>query len=81
MTSSSPTGSPAPASPRPPAGIPRIGWILVFSLTAIIFGGTAGLLAHAGGALVPGAILTGGAAFAGTLGLLLAVAHYAGGDR
>jgi hypothetical protein len=36
------------------------------------------VLSHAAGNNVPGAILTGGGAFAGALGLLLAVAHYAG---
>ena len=74
---------PAAASepPRPPTGTPRAVWILVFTLTAVIVGGTAGLLAHASGTPAPAAILTGGTAFAGTLGLLLAVAHYATGDR
>lgn len=38
--------------------------------------GGAGMLSHAAGNNVPGAILSGGAAFAGTVGLLLAIAHY-----
>ena len=70
------TGTP----PSPSASTPRTMWILIFTLIAIIVGGTAGLLSHAGGTTVPGAILTGGGAFAGTLGLLLAVAHYATGE-
>jgi hypothetical protein len=46
-------------------------------LTAGIVSGLAGVLSHAAGNNVPGAVLTGGAAFAGTIGLLLGVAHYA----
>jgi hypothetical protein len=38
--------------------------------------GVAGLLSHAAGNNIPAAILTGGGAFAGTVGLLLAIAHY-----
>ncbi|GAB1693318.1 hypothetical protein [Krasilnikovia sp. M28-CT-15] len=73
------TDAPAPSTSTPPAGTPRWVWILIFALSAIIVGGTAGLLAHSGGASVPGSILTGGGAFAGTLGLLLATAHFAAG--
>jgi hypothetical protein len=47
-------------------------------IAAAIVSAVAGLLSHAAGNNVPGAILTGGGAFAGALGLLLAVAHYAG---
>jgi hypothetical protein len=46
-------------------------------LAAGIVSGIAGLLSHASGSNVPASILTGGGAFAGTLGLLLAIAHYA----
>jgi hypothetical protein len=54
---------------------PSIALLLV---VAAVVSGVAGLLSHAAGNNVPGAILTGGGAFAGALGLLLAVAHYAG---
>ncbi|MEV6847525.1 hypothetical protein [Actinoplanes sp. NPDC051411] len=47
------------------------------ALTAGLVSVLAGVLSHAAGNNVPGAVLTGGAAFAGTVGLLLAVAHYA----
>jgi hypothetical protein len=70
------------SAPRPPTNEtdsaksrPSIGLLLV---VAAVVSGVAGLLAHAAGNNVPGAILTGGGAFAGALGLLLAVAHYAG---
>jgi hypothetical protein len=46
-------------------------------LCAGIIGGIAGLLSHAAGNNVPSAILTGGGAFAGTVVVLLAIAHYA----
>ncbi|MEV6347617.1 hypothetical protein [Actinoplanes sp. NPDC051851] len=51
-----------------------IGFML---LTATGVSGVAGMLAHAAGNNVPAAILTGGGAFAGAAGLLLAIAHYA----
>ncbi|MEV4703939.1 hypothetical protein [Actinoplanes sp. NPDC049316] len=47
-------------------------------LIAANISGIAGLLSHAAGNNIPAAILTGGGAFAGTVGLLLAIAHYAG---
>jgi hypothetical protein len=59
----------------PPAS--RWAWLLVMVLTAGLVSGMAGVLSHAAGNNVPGAVLTGGAAFAGTVGLLLGVAHYA----
>lgn len=62
----------------PTAGTPRAVWIAIILLTAAILAAVAGLLAFAGGANVPTAILTGGGAFAGTVALLLAIAHYAG---
>jgi hypothetical protein len=61
---------PAPTRRRPP--------IALLLIVAAAVSGIAGLLSHAAGNNLPGAILTGGGAFAGTLGLLLAVAHYAG---
>jgi hypothetical protein len=72
--------SSASAPPPNPTSASRTTWILVFTLAAIIVGGIAGLLSHANGVSVPGAILTGGSAFAGTFGLLLAVAYYARGS-
>jgi hypothetical protein len=49
-------------------------------LAAALVGVVAGLLSHAAGNNVPGAILTSGAAFAGTVGLLLALVHYAAAE-
>jgi hypothetical protein len=60
-----------------PAAASRWAWLLVIMLTAGIISLLAGLLSHAAGNNVPGAVLTGGGAFAGTVGLLLAIAHYA----
>jgi len=57
-------------------GTPAWVWALVILLIATIVGGAAGLLAHASGQGVPDSILTGGAAFAGTVVLLLALAHF-----
>lgn len=67
---------------QPPmrTGVSRWIWVALMVLAAVIVAGLAGLLAHAGGANIPAAILTGGGAFAGAMLLLLAVAHYAGGD-
>ncbi|MFY1634265.1 hypothetical protein ACN27F_13450 [Solwaraspora sp. WMMB335] len=56
-------------------------WLLLMLLTSTIVGGVAGLLAYADDPSVPRAALTGGASFAGTFLLLLAIAHYAGGGR
>ncbi|GIE91574.1 hypothetical protein [Actinoplanes regularis] len=47
-------------------------------LVATLVGGVAGLLAYAGGASAPNAILAGGAAFAPAISILLAVAHFLG---
>lgn len=55
----------------------RWAWLLVMVLAAGMVSGLAGLLSHAAGSNLPGAVLTGGAAFAGTIGLLLGVAHWA----
>jgi len=59
----------------------RAVWIALILLCAAFVAVAAGLLAYAGGANVPTAILTGGGAYAGTVLLLLALAHYAVGDR
>jgi hypothetical protein len=65
-----PTDKPRLIQRRPP--------ITLLLAVATAVSGVAGVLSHAAGNNVPGAILTGGGAFAGALGLLLAVAHYAG---
>lgn len=71
-----------PAPYPAPTGAPRTPrwvWMLLILLAACLVGGVAGLLAHAAGSNVPGAILTGGGAFAGTVALLLGIAHFVGG--
>ena len=70
--------TPNPPAPSPPS-TPRWVWVIVMLLTAGIAGGISSLLSHAAGNNVPAAILTGGGAFAGTVGLLLAIAHFACG--
>jgi hypothetical protein len=47
-------------------------------LVAGIIGVAAGLLSHAAGDKVPSSVLTGGGAFAGTVGLLLAITRQGG---
>jgi ABC-type transport system involved in multi-copper enzyme maturation permease subunit len=71
------TGS--PASPNRPE-VPRWVWVLFIVLIAVIISGLAGLLSFAAGNNVPAAILTGGGAFAGTVALLLAIAHFASAE-
>jgi heme A synthase len=58
---------------------PRSVWIALILMAAVIVGAGAGLLAYAGGANVPMAVLTGGGAFAGTVLLLLALLSFASG--
>jgi ABC-type uncharacterized transport system permease subunit len=60
------------------AGVSRWARVLLILITAGIVSGIAGLLSHEAGNNIPAAILTGGGAFAGTVGVLLAIAHYAG---
>jgi hypothetical protein len=48
-------------------------------LAAVLIGGTGGLLAYAGGASVPNAVLTGGGAFATAIGIQLALALFLAG--
>jgi hypothetical protein len=62
----------------PPGGTPRWVWMLLILLIATLIAGIAGLLAIAGGADVPHAILTAGAAFGGAVALLLGLAHFLG---
>lgn len=64
-------------TPTMPPPSSRWAWLLVMVLTAGIVSGLAGLLSRGAGSNLPGAVLTGGAAFAGTIGLLLGVAHWA----
>jgi hypothetical protein len=73
--------TPPPTPPAGPAGTPRWVWMLLMLLTASLIGVGAGVLAHAGGADVPDAIFKGGAAFAGTTLLLIAIAHYVSRGR
>jgi len=68
-----------PTHPNRPEAPRRAGVLLVL-LAAGVISGVAGLLSHAAGNNVPAAILSGGAAFAGAVGLLLAIAHYAGAE-
>lgn len=68
-----PDPSTAPAVPA----ASRWAWLLVILLVAGVVSGLAGILSRAAGNNVPGAVLTGGGAFAGTVGLLLALTHYA----
>jgi hypothetical protein len=68
-------------SSEPPAihtrpGMPRRTKVVLILLAAAIISGIAGLLSRAAGNNIPSAVLTGGAAFAGAVGLLLAIAHY-----
>jgi hypothetical protein len=78
MTTQTPAPNPTTAPPTPPS---RAVWIAIILLTATLIAAAAGLLAYAGGAKVPTAILTGGGAFAGTVFLLLALLAYATGGR
>jgi hypothetical protein len=68
------TGSSTP--PNPPGAPRRVG-VLPILLAAGVVSAIAGLLSHAAGNNIPAAILTGGGAFGATVGLLLAIAHYA----
>jgi hypothetical protein len=61
---------------RPPVATPRWVWLILILVSALLVAGTAGLLAHVGGNSIPTAVLTAGAAFAGTVLLLLAVAYF-----
>jgi hypothetical protein len=63
---------PAGAAPRNRTAI------LLMLVAAGIISLAAGLLSHASGNNLPDAILTGGGAFAGTVGLFLTIAHHLG---
>lgn len=79
---------PPPAAPAPRAAdgaraapVPRWAWVLLTVSGGLNVGGAAGVLVHADGASIPSSILTGGAAFAGTVALLLALIGFAGAER
>ncbi|SCF23296.1 hypothetical protein GA0070558_1689 [Micromonospora haikouensis] len=55
-------------------------WLAIATLTAVIVGATAGLLAWAGGLNPPTAILTAGGAFAGTMLLFLTIVRFTAGQ-
>ncbi len=74
-TAAEATRSPSPQTP------PRWMWVLLMLLFSALVGTVGGLLAYASDKSIPGAILYGGGTFGGCLLLLIAVAHYAGGDR
>lgn len=78
VSTAPPAPSPAP-SPPPPSPAPRSVWIALVLVVAVIVGAAAGLLAYAGGANAPTAVLTGGGAFAGTVLLLLALLNFGSG--
>jgi predicted branched-subunit amino acid permease len=69
-----------PAMPQDRMRAARWTGVLLMLLTSALVGVVAGLLSHAAGNNVPGAILTSGGAFAGAVGLLLALAHYVGAE-
>jgi hypothetical protein len=77
MTHPAPAVNPTP--PPAPTGIPRWVWLLLMLLAAALVAVITGLLAHAGAAGVPDAILTAGGAFAGTIALQLAIAYFLSG--
>jgi anti-sigma factor RsiW len=64
-----------------PTTKPRRTLVLHILPTSAVVSGAASWLSLAAGSNVPAAVLTGGGAFAGTVGLLLAVAHYTAGNR
>ncbi|MDI6102785.1 hypothetical protein QLQ12_29610 [Actinoplanes sp. NEAU-A12] len=66
-----------PGTPVPPSSRHRMA-ILLALVAAGVISVVAGLLSHAAGNNIPDAILTGGAAFAGAVGLSLTIAHYVG---
>jgi hypothetical protein len=66
------------AAHRPPSRRQRMRVLLVLA-TAGIVSAVAGWLSHEAGGNLPAAVLTGGGAFAGTVGLLLALVRHAEG--
>jgi len=75
------TTQPVPPTPPPTGGVPRWVWVLVMMMFSALVAVIASLLDHADGESVPHAIIFGGAAFAGTVLLLLGLAHFLGDGR
>jgi hypothetical protein len=57
----------------------RIVWVALIVLGGLFVGSAAALLAYAGGAVVPNAILLGGTGFTGTVLLLLTLVRFLAG--
>ena len=74
MDSSAGGASPSPHTPPP---TPRAVWIALILLASAIVAGAAGLLANAAGASMPASVLASGAAFAGTVALMLSILNFA----
>jgi hypothetical protein len=75
---------PVQTEPQPPIRAttkPHRTLILRILPASAVVSGAAGWLAVAAGSNIPAAALTGGGAFAGTVGLLLAIAHYTAGNK
>ena len=75
---SSPTSEPPAIRARPEMS--RRTKVVLILLAAAVISGVAGVLSRAAGNNLPSAVLTGGAAFGGAVGLLLAIAHYTAED-
>lgn len=56
----------------------RTVWAAIIMIVAVLIGATAGLLSAAAGMRVPLAVVAGGGAFGGTIGLLLSLATFLG---
>lgn len=67
-------------APVPTPGGIRAMWIGFALIAAVLVGAAAGLLSAAGGIAIPLAIVAGGAAFGGTVPLVLTLVRYATGD-
>jgi hypothetical protein len=58
----------------------RIIWLFLIMFMGLFVAGVAGVLAYLGGATPPNATAAAGGAFAGTVALLFAVAHFLRGN-
>lgn len=67
-------------SPDPKSTV-RAMWMAIISITAAIVAIAGGVLAWLDGASLSGAVMKGACGFAGTVLLLLAVAHFLSGDQ
>ena len=72
---------PSQTPPSSPDRVLRWMVVVVIVLVSALFAVGAGLLARAGGASVPIAILTGGGAFVTVTGLLLSIGNFVVGGR